>query len=177
MIRLIEGSFGRRRVLLAASCLALTSLLFTPLISPAFARDKPLDAKLVRLDGEKVKLSELRGKPVLLDLWASWCLPCQEQSAILKSLGAELEAAGANTYAVNVGEDLEVVRQHLEHHPVAFPVLLDRWQTIATKLQVGELPVLVLLDADGSVVAIQAGLAQREAIVELLGQLSPKDSE
>lgn len=133
---------------------------------------KPLDAKLQKLDGGKVKLAELRGEPVLLELWASWCLPCRQQSAILEELSPEIEGHGIRAFAVNLGEETEVVQKHLERSPAAFPVLLDRWQVLSSKLRIGELPALVLLDADGRLVELQLGLAQRDDVLALLEQVS-----
>jgi thiol-disulfide isomerase/thioredoxin len=51
---------------------------------------KPVEAKLDRLEGGRLRLSELRGRPVLLKLWATWCLPCRDQAAVLHELRDEL---------------------------------------------------------------------------------------
>lgn len=74
-------------------------------------------------------------------------------------------------YSVNEGEDLEKVEKHLESSPSAFPVLLDRSQTIANKMEIGELPALVLLRADGAIAALTLGVTRLDGIEVMLGQL------
>lgn len=160
------------------------------------------------LEGNKVKLAELRGSPILLELWASWCLPCREQAEIIQGLAEEFDQRGIEVYAVNVGEDPEVVIAHLEtfqtvarareidssgagagpkpartptldgrvgREPSANPVLLDRAQAISTRLAIGELPALVLLDSDGTVTATAVGLTDRERLLAMLDQLGEGD--
>jgi thioredoxin-like negative regulator of GroEL len=156
-------------LLAALACAVLAVCLATP----AQARDKPLDAKLQRLDGTKVTLAELRGTPVLLDLWATWCLPCREQAEILRGMEAQLAERGVHVFAVNVAEEESLVATFLGREPSHYPVLLDRRQTIATRLQLGELPALVLLAPDGTVAGSVLGLSRSEQVLDLLGKLAP----
>lgn len=144
---------------------------------PAAAKNKPLDAKLIQLDGSKVKLSDLRGKPLLLEMWATWCLPCREQAEVLHQLDDVLAERGVAVYAVDVGEKTEVVAEHLERTPSAYPVLLDPVQTLASRLRIAELPALVLLRADGTVAATVVGLTRRDGVLELLEQLAVPGAE
>lgn len=136
-------------------------------ISAAGAAEGPVDAKLERLEGGKVKLSELRGGPVLLELWATWCQPCLEQAEILESLGDELERRGISVLAVDMGESRSDVEAFVAEHPKAFPVVLDRSQALARILDVGELPALVLLRADGTPAALREGLHRRDELLDL----------
>lgn len=146
------------------------------LADPAWAgewpQDKPLDAKLGRLEGGKVKLSELRGQPLLLKLWATWCIPCRQQAEILDSLEGVLTERGIATYAVDVGEKNDAVRGFLGRNPSRFPVLLDKYLVLNSKLKVRSLPTLVLLRADGTVAATAVGVTPRERVIELLDQLA-----
>lgn len=134
--------------------------------------NKPLDAKLRDLDGGKVKLADLRGTPVLLELWATWCQPCRQQAEVVEGLAETFDERGIAVYAVNVGEEREKVEQHLEREPNANLVLLDRLQTIPTRLELVELPALVLLDADGVVAATAVGLTGREEVMTMLDRLA-----
>lgn len=157
---------GSRRWGAQAVCLAVAVALLAP--PAATAAERPLKAKLRTLDGETVRLADLRGRPVLLDLWATWCGPCREQKAELEALAGELEAQGIDIYAVNVGEEPDRVREHLAAEPTPFPVLLDPVQTVASRLRLGGLPALVLLRADGTVAGVVEGLARRDQIRELV---------
>lgn len=140
-------------------------------VSARGAADKPLDAKLEKVDGGKVRLSELRGGPVLLDLWATWCVPCRAQARILEDLAPTFEERGISVYSVDMGEEPKVVGAHLEREPAAYPVLLDRWQAISGRLRIGELPGLVVLRPDGTVAATATGLQSRKQVLALLAGL------
>lgn len=165
------GTFRGRRTRSGALGLALLAA-FLGSSAAAGGKNKPLDAKLLDLDGDRVKLADLRGTPALLELWATWCLPCGEQSEVVEELAAEFEEREIAVYAVNVGEKQETVEYHLEREPSANPVLLDRLQTIPTRLGLVELPALVLLDADGVVAATAAGLTGREEVLTMLDEIA-----
>ena len=142
--------------------------------APAGLRDaaslpaRPIDAKLERLEGGRLRLSELRGRPVLLDLWATWCLPCRDQARIVHEAADELTARSVEVLAVNQGEREKLVREFVAANPSRFPVVLDPLQTLGARLDVGELPALVLLDRDGRVVAVREGLTKRPELLALL---------
>ncbi len=129
---------------------------------------KPFEAKLESLEGGRLRLSEFRGKPVLLELWASWCLPCQEQTQVLRDLAGELSSRGIVVLAVDQGEEEKTVREFLAQHPSDFPVVLDRLQVVSGKLEVGELPALVLLDRQGTIVGLRVGVTRRAELLALL---------
>ncbi len=161
----------------AGTLLTVAALLV--LLSPAVraspsaraAGAAPVDAKLALPDGGKLRLSELRGGPLLLDFWATWCLPCREQSAVLDGMADDLAERGVAVLAVNLGEKPALVRDFLADHPIGSPVALDRVQALAAKLDVVALPTLVLLRADGTVAASHRGPSDRQAVLALLAAL------
>lgn len=148
--------------------LALLLLAVLTSVPGVGAADGPVDAKLERLEGGKMKLSELRGQPVLLELWATWCQPCVEQAEILEGLRGELAERGIAVLAVDVGEAKGEVEDFLAEHPKEFPVLLDRGQVLARIFDVGELPALALLRADGTLATMREGLYQADELSALL---------
>jgi peroxiredoxin len=154
-------------------CSALTAALVAAVFVPPVAAGEPIDVRLERLEGGKLRLSELRGGPVLLKLWASWCLPCQDQARILHDLTDELSRRGIAVLAVNVGESPKVARDFVAAHPSDFPVVLDRGQRVPDLLGVGELPALALLDAAGAVAGQRLGLTQRDDLLALLASIDP----
>ncbi len=162
----------RRRRAPAALVLAMTAAaLGAAAVSASPPPAKPLEAKLDRLEGGKLKLSELRGQPVLLELWATWCMPCREQAQIVGELANELAGRSVAVLAVNQGEGDKVVQKYLAQHPSHYPVVLDRWQVVSAHLQVNELPALVLLDRDGKVAGLRLGLTRRDDLLALLAEV------
>lgn len=119
--------------------------------------ETPLDFELPDLEGDLVRATDLRGRVLLLDLWATWCGPCRTQAEILAPLAAEY-GEDVLFLAVNVGEDEPTVREHLESEPLAYRVVLDRADTIGSKLDVYALPTVVLVDGEGRVRFLRQGI-------------------
>lgn len=132
---------------------------------------KPLDGKLESIEGEKIRLSKLRGEPLFLELWATWCLPCRAQAKVVDSLSEDFSRLGVQVLSVNEGEERSLVESFLADTPSKYPVVLDRWQVVANQLQAEQLPTLVLLDAEGVVVALRVGMTSREDVLEMLEAL------
>jgi len=164
----------RTRRLLAVSVLALL---------PAFATcgwgeaqrgaatgDSIPDFELATLDGERLGPSDLEGKVVLYDFWATWCVPCHAQVEVLAGLRARAEAAGVVFVAIDTGEPEKVVRDYLAKKPYPYTVLLDVDEAVSTQLDVLGLPTLVVTDAAGRIVWRQTGLADESAILAALAR-------
>ncbi len=116
------------------------------------------DFTLRTLDNKEVKLSELRGKPVLIDFWATWCPPCVESMPHLESLYEE-QRNTLHVYAVNLRENREKVQQFLQQHELDLPVLMDEQGKVAQQYHVRSIPQTVLIDAQGVVRQVYIGLA------------------
>ena len=121
------------------------------------------------LDGSKFEPGSYRGRRVLLNFWATWCLPCQGELADLRDHSAALEAAGVQTLLVSVDEpgELESVRRFVRERELQFPVVLpDEESVTAFDLlvrhildQSGELaiPASFLIDESGRVLKLYLG--------------------
>ncbi|MCB1035513.1 MAG: TlpA family protein disulfide reductase [Acidobacteria bacterium] len=123
---------------------------------------KILEANLLKPNGGIERLSDHRGQRLLLDLWATWCLPCKEQSEVVQGLTPELRFYGVQVFAVNVGQGPRLVQDYLSRNPLPQTVLMDRGQQIPRQLGLEGLPALVLVEKDGTVVGVRAGLVSRE---------------
>ena len=114
------------------------------------------------LNGEnKVKLSDYRGKVVLVDFWASWCPPCRKSLPKYDVLRNELSAANFEVIAINVDQLPDDGRRFLRQNPVSYPVITDPVGALPEKYQVKAMPTAYLLDKRGVVryvhVAFQDG--------------------
>ena len=136
--------------------------------------DEPPPLALDRLDGTPIDLADLRGRPVIVHFFATWCGPCIEEMASLDALAAQL-GTGATILAVDVGEVDARVRNFFRQRPVRFPVLLDRDRAAMKRWRVEGLPASFVLDHDLRPVSFSAApldwasppvLAALEALIE-----------
>jgi thiol-disulfide isomerase/thioredoxin len=82
--------------------------------------------ELADLDGAPHRLSDYRGKAVLVNFWATWCEPCRAEMPSIERLRKSMEGKPFTVLAVNVGESSRLARDYAEKLPVRFAVLLDR---------------------------------------------------
>ena len=111
------------------------------------------DFSLQDMDGEDYRLSDFRGKVVLLNFWATWCPPCRREMPSMQRLYLKYRARGLAVVAVNQWEDPDLVFEfagRLSLEPT-FPILFDRESRIAEQFDVKGLPTTYLLDRDGSI--------------------------
>jgi peroxiredoxin len=118
------------------------------------------DLVLPDLDGKPHRLSDYRGRRVLLNLWASWCKPCLQEMPLL----ARAQEKFGDHAPIVVGiamDDPAHARAFLAAHPANYPILLGRLSPPSTSSSLGDtaemLPYSVLVDADGRVLATRAG--------------------
>lgn len=84
------------------------------------------DFHLQTLDGGDVRLSDLRGRPVIVNFWASWCIPCREEAPLLREI-AEQQAEGGLVIVGIMYQDREAdARKFIEDYGLTFPSLIDK---------------------------------------------------
>ena len=115
------------------------------------------DLRLVSLDGTERTLSALRGRVVLLNFWATWCKPCEDEMPAMQRLYDALGGTGFELLAVSVDEGDDEVRAFRDRLGLHFPILRDPEKKAASIYQTFRFPESWLIDADGSVVARYVG--------------------
>ena len=129
------------------------------------------DIALKDLQGQEVKLSDLRGKIVLLNFWATWCKPCKEEMPAMQASYEKLRDQGFVVLAVNELEDVEKVAEHIRTHGHTFLVVMDHDNRVANQYGVLGLPSSFLIDRQGIVREhIFGNLLTEQRIAELVRQ-------
>jgi peroxiredoxin len=132
------------------------------------------DFSLQSLDGKTYKLSDLKGKVLLLDFWATWCGPCREELPIIEKLHKEFSGKGLVVLGIN-DEDKATVQQFVKQQKLTFTNLLDSGGAVARAYKVTAIPRVILIDKDGKIVKDITGYSPenekilRELITKLLG--------
>jgi len=135
--------------------------------------DAPLgapDFTLVDLEGEQVTLSALRGGPVVLDFWATWCPPCIRQIPVLNAFQEAHPEVPVLGVAVDV-DGREVVAPFAAEHGIEYRVLLGD-ERLARRYGAFGFPTLFVVGPEGSVAASHAGVVTQEELEEALEGLS-----
>jgi len=105
--------------------------------------------QLKNLDGQSVSLSDLQGKPVLINFWATWCSPCIHEMPYLQQVYDEWSDKGLMVLAINIGESSAQVEAFMQSHDLSLPVLLDAKQAVAQKYNIQYIPSTFFIDKDG----------------------------
>jgi thiol-disulfide isomerase/thioredoxin len=104
---------------------------------------------LADLYGRTWDLAALKGRPVLLNFWATWCEPCREEMPSIERLRTQLQRRPFAVLAVNVGQSAEAARAFAKTMPLGFPLLLDRDMRTSRAWGARVLPATFLIGPDG----------------------------
>ncbi len=125
------------------------------------------------LDGAEIRLSDLRGKAVLLDFWASWCPPCREEAPALAQVYQDLQETDLEFIGVALDEDIGSALGHIQEFGLQYPNVWDSEGLLAISYGVARLPVKFFIDADGRVVERWEGPIDEVELRNALEGLSP----
>jgi peroxiredoxin len=122
------------------------------------SRKRPAeDFTLPMPDGRKFRLSDHRGKVVLINFWATWCPPCREEMPSMERLYSERKDRAFALVAVSLDASPTAVAPYLAQGGFTFPVALDPRMDLASAYGVRALPASFIVDPHGAIVAMALG--------------------
>ena len=132
------------------------------------------DFTLPQLDGQDLRLSSYRGKVVLLDFWATWCVPCREETPHFVEMQRQYGDRGLQVIGVSMDDGPEPVRDFYQKFHINYPVVMGTAQTGADFGGVLGLPIAFLIDRDGRIMVKHMGATDGAVfdkdVKSLLGQ-------
>lgn len=170
-----EGRTVVRVAILGVLVSALVFALYSSLKSDEVVKvgDKAPNFELASIDGKEVKLSDLRGKTVVLNFWASWCIPCKTEMPALVKKYKEYKDKGVEVLGVNIAESDIVVKQFADQTNIKFPLMLDPDREITKLYNIGPIPTTFFIDKDGRVVAKVQNQMNEQMIDEYIKKAMP----
>lgn len=128
------------------------------------------EINLTDAKGKSISLASLKGKVVLVDFWASWCIPCRKKVPSLKKIYSKYKAKGFEIYGVSLDNYSEEWVTAIKEDKTTWPHVLDATGETATSWNVNYIPSTFLLDKTGKIIVINAS---EEELEKQLQQLLP----
>ncbi len=153
----------------------LTLLILLLFFHPAQSNEH-LQLNLPDRSGNTVHLSDYKGKVILVDFWASWCVPCRASFPWMNTMQKKYHKQGLQILAINLDKEAAEVERFLAQYPASFKILLDPQGQTAKQFDVKGMPSSYLFDRNGNLVHQHIGyrLSQQshyeQQIQELLKQ-------
>jgi peroxiredoxin len=143
------------------------------IVEPRTVKQAP-DFTLQTLDGQPIKLSDFRGKPVLLNFWATWCEACKKEFPAMQRLYSQLKGDGFEIIAVSVDRrNRDRIEDFVKAYEIDFPILLDPQQKARRDYFIRGLPTSYLIDSAGDLRGFISGarawdhVASRKALLNI----------
>jgi cytochrome c biogenesis protein CcmG/thiol:disulfide interchange protein DsbE len=133
-------------------------MLARPLAPPMARVDEAAPAFVLSdLDGNPISLEELRGRPVIVNFWASWCGPCRREFPLLTSAAAAHQAEELAVVGIVFRDGSEAARSFMASMGATWPTAIDPGEAVATRYGIVWPPDTFFIDRDGVVVRRQIG--------------------
>jgi peroxiredoxin len=150
-----------------------------PALPPVGELNRPApDFILPGLDGQDVRLSDYRGKVVLVNFWGTWCEPCKEETPALQQVYEKLGDEGLVIIGIdlqsqerNGAEGIEDVRSFTERYGVTYPIALDVKGEAARAFQIYPIPTSYFIDPSGTIRYVRPSTVTAEEVEVLFTRL------
>jgi peroxiredoxin len=120
--------------------------------------------ELETVKGKVFKSEDLKNKAVILNFWATWCVPCTKEMPELNKAYASLKDNDVEILAINFAETRSKVDEFINKHHLKFPVLLDKYGDVSQDYKIRNLPVTYFISREGIITGLVFGGITQELI-------------
>lgn len=127
------------------------------------------DFSLQTLDNETLRLADLRGRPVLVNVWATWCPPCRSEMPAMQQIYQDYQDQGFVVLGVNATDQdsRSLVEEFVGQERLTFPILLDEAGAVSRNYLVRSLPTSFFIDPEGTIQEVVIGGPMSEALLRI----------
>ncbi|MGS2780529.1 thiol-disulfide oxidoreductase ResA [Robertmurraya sp. GLU-23] len=137
------------------------------------AGEKAPDFLLEDMQGNKVQLSDLKGKGVFLNFWGTWCKPCEKEMPYMERQYKHYKDLGVETLAINIGEGDVVIEAFANKYGLTFPILKDKDSAVTETYDITPIPTTFLIDKHGTIVKVITGSMTERDIENYMELIKP----
>ncbi len=130
------------------------------------------DFELVDLDGQTLKLSDLKGKIVMIDFWSSWCAPCRAEAETLVDAYQVWSDRGVEFVGISVWDSQDEVVRFAKRYGIEYPLAIDNDGSVAVDFGVRGIPEKFFVDSEGEIVRKITGPNTRRSLNDVLTEMS-----
>src|SRR6185369_1786246 len=128
------------------------------------------DVQFTKLDGSPFRLQELRGRVVLLNFWATWCVPCRSEIPSLSAMQKDLDSRGLSIIGVSYDDTADLIQQFQKDIPQSYQIVLGG-RDVGSQLPASPLPTTYIIDRQGRIREKMIGERTREAFEAVIKPL------
>ena len=135
---------------------------------------KPLapDFALPSVDGKTVTLSQLRGKVVLLDFWATWCGPCRHEIPDFIEFYGQYKDKGMEIIGISVDKSAKKVKDFMDKHRINYPVAMATNEIMGDYKPGRYIPTTIIISPDGDIVEKKVGIMDKTTLESYFQEFS-----
>jgi len=122
------------------------------ILHPVKGQPLAADFTLKDIEDNTHRLSDYRGKVVIVNFWATWCPPCRFELPSMERLWHEVQKEEVVMLAINIGEDADTIFTFTTDYPVTFPLLMDRDSEVVKQYPVLGVPTSFVIDPKGRII-------------------------
>lgn len=154
------------------SILALLLISNSVFADPYKVGDVPFDMVGKTSDGVEVKVSDYKGKVVIVSFWASWCAPCRKELPVLIEIQKRATATKLQVLSINIDQDRRLYKKLAEALSLGDVIMVsDAYHKVKKKYGVEGIPHTVIIDAEGKVASVHVGYGE-SAVPALIDEIN-----